>query len=439
VDVAQAGEEQPTPAAAGGEAPPQEPAPAAEEPAPQEPAAAEPSPTPEDLFNPEELIRADEEASQPEPTPGTAIDEERRKEIADLETQAEKYFKALNYTRPPRTNVVEVAKEILNRDPQNAKVKELIGKMVAYYQKKGDEAMRSKQYGRAADQFDRILQVDLFGEHKADAERRRDEALRLKGQAPPPKEKPELLLRKAEEAFQQKNYQEARKYYQAILQQIPDDILARKGLEKCNQLLGIEPEGTPEERMAYFRQAGESFMEWGNYKEARFYYEKILAIEANDADARQKLQIIQDKLTPKGKLVVSFSGDPFWWSTRLDARMSGEEAKAHIELVMKLDGETTYYRTDSDVEEPVAAGKKGHAKNTYAFKDDYSFDNVAAGAHTLEVIVRGGAGEEAGQWTFSTPVQIDANRTTELALKTKAELKYNKRKSRMSGEFKISL
>lgn len=474
-ELAQA-EEQPTPApdAGTGEAPAAQDAPAAEAPPAEatpagappaeappagEPAASEPppaeatavppapaesapaaapevSPTPgEELFDPEELIRADE---GPAPTPGVAVDAERKKDIEELENRAQRYFDAMNYTRPPKSNVVDVAKEILATDPENAKVKDLVEKMVAYYQKKGDAAMAKKQYKSAADQYGRILTVDLYGQHKADAEAKRDEALRQQGQEPS-KEKPELLLKKAEAAFKSQNYQEARKYYAAILAQIPDDILARKGLEKCNQLLGIEPEGTPEERMSYFRQAGESFMEWGNFDEAKFYYEKILAIDPNDADARQKLAVIHDKLTPKGKLVVKFSGDPFWWSTQVDGRVSGEESKAYIELVMKVDGETAYYRTDSEVEEPVKSGKKGHATNRYLFQDDYTFDNVAAGSHNLEVIVRGGTGEEAGQWTFQTPVQIEANNTTTLNLKTEEKLKYNKKKSRMSGDFKISM
>lgn len=87
----------------------------------------------------------------------------------------------------------------------------------------------------------------------------------------------------------------------------------------------------------------------------------------------------------------------------------------------------------------MSSGKKGHAKNTYKFTDDYTFENVPAGSRTLEVIIRGGSGEESGQWTFSTPVQIDAGQTKELQLKTTEKLKYNKKKSRMTGDFTFSL
>src|SRR5262249_28292474 len=160
--------------AAPAESTPAAPAPAEATPAPAEgaPAAgAEASATPgEELFDPEELIKADEA--------GAAVDTERKKDIEEMEARAQRFFDAMNYTKPSQNNVVDVAKEILATDPQNAKVKDLTEKMVAFYMKKGDAAMAKKQYKSAADQYGRILTVDLFGLHKSDAEGKRDEALR---------------------------------------------------------------------------------------------------------------------------------------------------------------------------------------------------------------------------------------------------------------------
>jgi tetratricopeptide (TPR) repeat protein len=408
-------------------------------------AVTEPPPAPEsdsgdeDLFDPEELIRGDSDDTDVGSPSGAAaaVQEQRRKEIADLEGRARNYFQALNYTRPARNNVLDVSKEILARDPDNAVVRELVGKMVAYYTQKGAEALTARDFARAIDMYNRLLTVDLFQKNRAFAEAQLAEARRRQSETPPADATPDVLLKRAEAAFLAKDYEKARTFYTAILQQMPGDPLARRGLEASNRALGVEPEGTVEERVAYYRQAGETFMERDDLQEAKFYYDKIAALDPQDRDARSKLSIIEDRLTPKGTLSVRFQGEPFWWSSRVDTRLTGDDAKAYIELVMKIDGETMYYRTDSDVEDPVNPGKQGHARNTYAFQDDYTFPDLPAGQRQLEVIVRGGTGEEAAQWTFAAPVQIVAGAVNELVIRTAADLKYNKKRSRMSGQFKM--
>ncbi len=364
----------------------------------------------------------------------------KKREIANLESKAKLYFRKYYYTTPKGTNVLEVARQIMALDEENTTIRELLAKIGAFYQRKGFKALDSGDFQKAVAYFQRLKRVDLWGERRVLANEKIAEArAALAGKA---ETSPEELLQRAEDALARKDYRTAKRHYQAILKLIPDDILARQGLEMCYEALGVRGEETPEavrDRVNYFRGAAENFFENQKYTEAKFYYGKILALRPDDSDAKAKIQLLDDLMTPKGRVKLEFEGDSFWWSAKVDPRVSTQRSKTNIEVIVRIDGDTVYYLTDSEVEHPAKKGKKGHAKNIHVFSGDYLFDDVPAGRRKLEIVVRGGAGEESKEWVFDAGVDIAPGVNNILRLRTREKLKYSRRKGRMSGVFQFRL
>lgn len=277
-------------------------------------------------------------------------------DIPSLEAKAKELYQKKAYTSPAGENVVDVCKQLILADPTNATAADLLNKVIGVLVTGGEKKLAKRDYSGAIGSFAEALALDpqnkkaLAGRDKA---RTAQEKEKFEVEAGQPVE---YYLTKGNELFEQKDYVRARKYYLAILKQIPDDPFAQRREKECNEMLAGAPSAaagapsTPEARIAYYREVAAQLEKSGQYDASLSYYRQILEQVPDDVAALEGAARSDDFVKKAGRIYLTPSGAPFFWQAKVKTAAEAQE-ELTITVSVVVDGKETASFQDTTIEQ----------------------------------------------------------------------------------------
>lgn len=343
-------------------------------------------------------------------------------DIASLEAKAKELFQKKAYTSPAGENVVDVCKELIMQDPTNGTAADLLNKVIGIMVASGEQKLKSRDHSGAVASFNQALALDpqnkkaLAGRDRARSGQEKEKFEVEPGQTV------EYYLSKGNELFDKQDYVRARKYYLAILKQIPDDPFAQERERECNARLasGSNPGAAPSkpaDKVAYYREVAGQLEKKGQYDAALSYWKQIVAQAPDDAEARRGVLRSEDSMMKAGRLALVLGGAPFFWQDKVK---DAAEAKAEltIRLAVIVDGKETASFEDTTIEQ-LAIGEV--SRNELHLPPDFSARVPSPGQNQITVQITAGArkpktfsGQAAMAFTVGAVTKATAEGTSTL-------------------------